>query len=291
MTTWAELSAAITTNCQVRDGGDEWIQVVYSWDDGRSQLLDAVLAQFAGEPLVILTSPIAPYSSSNIDFLIQNVDVGLRLTSDGQISMVHPLHIAHMTEDECLKAMSVVAEVADEIEKSVTNGGDAHIPVPGEESGSSNSAQEQGTAIPVISSGQWIVGTDIAPGLYRYSGYVARLDAQMGIIDNDNARSGLGLIQVFPHDAYFEVSGEAVRLEDYPIYDVLANAPRDGIYIVGVDIPIGKYRIHGDGSSAFYTLLDRNMQRITNDLNRGSLILDLQRSTFAVGFTGRLERL
>lgn len=291
MTTWAGLVEAISARCRVRESGDEWIQVVYSWDDGRSQLLDVVLSQIADEPLAILTSPIAPYSPANIDFLIQNVEVGLKLTPDSQISMIHPLHIAHMTDDECIKSMSVVAEIADEIEKTVTNGGDAHIPMPGEDVASHDSGQDSGTAIPVISSGQWIVGTDISPGLYRYSGYVARLDAQMGIIENDNARSGLGLIKVSPHDAYFEVNGEAVRLEDYPVFDVLANSPRDGKYLVGVDIPVGKYRIHGDGSSAYYQLMDRNMQRVTNDLNRGSLILDLQGSTFAVGFSGRLERI
>jgi hypothetical protein len=291
MATWSELATAVTEKCQVRDAGEGWIQLAYSWDDGRAQVLDAVLTEFAGEPLVILTSPIAGYSPGNIDYLIQNVEVGLRLTPDGQISMMHPLHIEHMSINSCLRVMSAVAEIADEIEKTVTNGGDARIPQPGESSGADFPEQDHGSGIPVITAGQWIVGRDIAPGVYRYSGYVARLDSQMGIINNDNARSGLGLIHIYPHDAYFEVSGEAVRLEDYPVYDVLANAPRDGTYLVGVDIPLGKYRIHGDGSSAYYELFDRNMQRVTNDLNNGSLILDLQRSAYAVGFSGRIERL
>lgn len=291
MATWIELTTAITESCQVRDAGDEWMQVVYSWDDGRAQILDVALAQFGDEPLAILTSPITLYSPSNVDLLIQNVDVGLRLTPDGQVSMVHPLHLAHMKTTDCLKVMALVAEVADEIERNVTNGGDAHIPVPGESSGTSPTNHSPESSLPVITSGQWIVGRDIHPGLYRFSGYVARLDSRMGIIDNESARSGLGLIKVLPHDAYFEVTGEAIRLEDYPSYDVLANDVRDGIYLVGVDIPVGRYRIHGDGGSAYYQLLDRNMQRITNDLNRGSLILDLQPSTFAVGFSGRLERL
>lgn len=291
MTTWLELTTAITESCQVRDGSNEWMQVVYSWDDGRAQILDVALSQFGDEPLAILTSPIGSFSPSNVEFLIQNVDVGLRLTPDGQIAMVHPLHIAHMSSADCLKVMALVAEVTDEIEKTVTGGGDARIPAPGESSSSSSNNEPQDASLTVITSGQWIVGRDIEPGLYRYSGYVARLDSQMGIIENDSARSGLGLIKVLPHDAYFEVSGEAVRLEDYVKYDVLANCPRDGIYLVGVDIPVGKYRIHGDGRSAYYQLLDRNMQRITNDLNRGSLVLDLQPSTFAVGFSGRLERL
>jgi len=291
MATWNELTTAITESCQVRDGSDEWIQVVYSWDDGRAQLLDVALAQLGDEPLAILTSPIAPYSPSNVDVLIQEVDIGLRLTDDGQISTVHPLHIAHMTTNDCLKVMAQVAGITDEIEKSVTNGGDARIPAPGEESIPESDSGNADGGIPVLTSGQWIVGRDIQPGLYRFSGYVARLDAQMSIIDNESASSGLGLVLVSPHDSYFEVSGEAVSLDDYPQYDVLANSPRDGTYLVGVDIPVGKYRIHGDGRSAFYRLKDRNMQRISTDFNRGSLILDLRSSVFAVEFSGRLERL
>lgn len=291
MTTWNELTAAITSNCQVRDAGEGWIQVVYSWDDGRAQLLEVTLSEFGDESLAILTSPIASYSPGNVDFLIQNVDVALRLTPDGQLSMMHPLHIDHMPTSACLKAMALVAEITDEIEKSVTNGGDARIPAPGEEFSNDSTEPQSSSGIPVIPSGQWVVGNEVAPGFYRYSGYIARLDAQMGIINNDNARSGLGLVQVLPTDSYLEVSGEAVRLEDYPVYDVLANAPRDGIYLVGVDIPAGKYRLHGDGSSAYYELFDRSMKRITNNLNSGSLILDLQANTFAVGISGRLERL
>jgi hypothetical protein len=262
------------------------ISVVNSWDDGRSQITHLDSIEFAGEKVAQLTSPIVPYSNKAAEFLLNNVGVGLRKTPDNFISIIHPIHLEHMDVETCVRVVASVTEVADEIEKSVTNGGDATIPNPGEQNAIETEEQSN-----VISAGQWLVGDEIQPGLYRFAGYVARLDAQMGIIGNESVRSGLGLVMVGSHDTYFEVSGEAISVENFPIYDVLGNAPRDGIYIAGTDLPYGKYRIHGEGGNAYYATYDRNMQRLNNDLNRGSLILDLPQSVFAVEFSGRLEQI
>lgn len=290
MANWNELVEALTSTMTVHEQTESGLSVVFNWSDGRQQLVYIDNIEFAGESLAQVTSPIVPFSNQAAEFLFNNVGVGLRKTPDNFISMVHPIHIEHMDVDTCVKVISSIAEVADEIEKSVTDGADARIPNPGEKSeGHIDSGQEEVSN--VISAGQWLVNSEIKPGLYRFAGYVARLDAQMGIISNESVSSGLGLVLVNPHDSYLEVSGEAISIDDFPVYDVLGQEPRDGIYLAGTDLPYGKYRIHGDGRSAYYASYDRNMNRLNNDLNRGSLIMDLSKSVFAVEFTGRLEKI
>jgi hypothetical protein len=96
-------------------------------------------------------------------------------------------------------------------------------------------------------------------------------------------------VKILEHDSYVEISGEAIHIDNFPVYDVIGNAPRGGIYLVGTDIAPGKYRLHGEGRSAYYAIYDRQMNRIGNDLNKGSLILNLQPGTYAIEFTGRIE--
>lgn len=289
MNSWEEFVGEIEARLQVINKTDDRVSVAFSWQDGRVQQVNIQNIQFAGELVALVTSPILPYSREAADFLLTNSSIALiRTDDDGCLSVCHPLHIIHMTASACLGAIASVAETADEIEKSVTGGADSNI---GFKKGESQNDTNSELDDKVISAGQYVVGTDVSPGLYRYSGYVARLDAEMQIIDNDNARSGLGLVKISPHDSYFEVSGEAISLDFYPVYDVLGNGPRGGTYLVGVDIPPGRYRIHADGRSAFYKTYDKNMTRLSSDINKGSLILNLPASVFAVEFTGRLEQI
>lgn len=289
MTSWSELVEGLGERFDIVDQAESAVSVAMGWDDGRVQRVNLELIEFAGESVALVSSPIVAYSREAADFLLNNIGMALRKTdSDGALAVSHPLHLDHMPLESCIRAVSAIAESADEIEKSVTGGADAHIHQ-STDGAPDQEHLEQDSA--VITAGQYVVGTDIAPGLYRFAGYVARLDAEMQIIVNDSVRSGLGLVLVSPHDAYFEVSGEAIRLEDYPTYDVLGQAPRGGIYLVGTDIPPGRYRIHGEGRSAYYRTFDRNMNRLNSDLNRGNIIMNLQPSVFAVEFNGRLEQL
>lgn len=289
MTTWDELVSGLGERFEIVSQDTSSISIVFGWDDGRVQRVNIESIEFAGESLALAVSPIIKYSREAADFLLENVGIALRKTeADGCISVAHPLHIEHMPLEACLRVISSIAEAADEIENSVTGGADAHIYQKAEPGPDQDHLDEESA---VIGPGQYVVGTDIEPGLYRYTGYVARLDSEMQIIVNDSVRSGLGLILVSPHDAYLEVSGEAIRLEDYPTYDVLSQAPRGGIYLVGTDIPTGRYRIHGEGRLASYKTFDRNMNRVNVDVNRGSLILNLQPSAFAVEYVGRLEQM
>jgi len=149
-----------------------------------------------------------------------------------------------------------------------------------------------GKPVRVVGAGQWAVGLDVKPGLYRFRGYAARLDRQMAIIQNENAESGLGLLLVRPEDSYLEISGEAIRVEELPNYDPIIEGARDGTYLVNTDLRAGSYRVHADGGgSAYFALLDRNMDLMANNVNAKSLILNLPHDVYAVQIVGRLERL
>jgi len=288
MATWEEITSELQARLEVVAHEAESISVAFTWDDGRRQQVNLQLITFAQEDVVLITSPIVGYSRESADFLLSNIGMALTKSADGALSVVHALHISHMPFDSCYGALAAVAETADEIEKNVTDGFDAAI---GAAMGDSSDQEHIDDNSSVLGAGQYIVGSDVAPGVYRFAGYVARLDSDLNIITNDSVRSGLGLTLVSEHDAYFEVSGEAVKLEHYPTYNVLENSPRGGIYLVGTDIPTGKYRIHGEGSSAYYATYDRKMNMLNNDLNSGSLILNLQPGAYAVEYRGRLEAL
>jgi hypothetical protein len=288
MANWQELQAELEKRFQVIEKSEESISVGLSWDDGRVQKVNLQLISFGGEPASLITSPLVPYSREAADFLLTNIGMAIKRTDDGFLSTAHTINHETMNLASCVAVVSAVAESTDELEKEVTGGTDAGLHGVHEDILTDNDVEDRDE---IIGPGQYIVGRDVEPGMYRFAGYVARLDSEMNIITNESVRSGLGLVQVLKHDAYFEISGEAIRLEHYPTYDVLAQDPRGGIYLVGVDIPAGKYRIHGDGRSAYYATYDRKMQRLNNDLNMGSLIMTIQPSVYAVEFSGRLEQI
>lgn len=286
MGSWPDLVNEIESRLQVVSKSEDFISVAYSWDDGRMQQVNISRVDFIGENLALVTSPVVPYSASAAHRILNNFALPITKTEvDGYISISHPLHIDHMSIVACMQAITSIAETADEMEKNLLNGGDAQVGAIAH-GGAQEAEQDESNVIP---AGQYVVGSDISPGLYRFAGYVARLDSEMEIITNESVRSGLGLVKILEHDSYVEVSGEAVHIDDFPVYNVLENAPRGGIYLVGTDIAPGRYRLHGDGRSAYYATYDRQMNRLGNDLNKGSLIVNLQPGVYAFEFTGRIE--
>jgi len=119
-----------------------------------------------------------------------------------------------------------------------------------------------------IGSGQWIVGTEVPPGLYRFSGSFASLGAADTIRGIVAAYSGLGLAKVLPSDATVQINGEAIRADHYGPYDVLANKPSDGFYLVGIDIPPGRYRLSAPGGLASWFFFDQSMNVIRSTTTR-----------------------
>jgi len=141
----------------------------------------------------------------------------------------------------------------------------------------------------VIESGQWLVGKEVPPGLYRYSGSFSRIDENGNLVSIAVAYSGLGLARVYPEDYSVDVVGEATRADLYGPYPVLEKNPGGGCYLVGVDIAPGQYRISNGQDLASWTTFDRNMQLINIRNNHGQILLTLDPSVFAVEFQGNIE--
>jgi hypothetical protein len=148
------------------------------------------------------------------------------------------------------------------------------------------------TTLPVIGSGTYIVGTDIAPGGYRVAGYFARLDANMEIIDNDGVydSSGLTYVVVEPSDAYLEVSGEAIAIEDFPVFDPLLVGAAEGTYLVNVDIQPGRYRVENP-TYAYAARLSCDRDIIDNEGNEGNVIIIVKASDCLFMYSGTLTRI
>jgi hypothetical protein len=148
------------------------------------------------------------------------------------------------------------------------------------------------TTLPVIGPGTYIVGRDIQPGGYRVSGYFARLDTNMDIIDNDGVynKTGLTYVVVEPSDAYLELSGETIAIEDFPVYDPLIAGATEGTYLVNVDIQPGRYRIVNT-NYAYAARLSCNRDIIDNAGNTGNVIIIIKASDCLFSFSGVLTRI
>jgi len=124
---------------------------------------------------------------------------------------------------------------------------------------------------------------------------MARLDADQDIIDNDlvNGDNGLGIMIVVSTDAYAEINGEAILVDDTGPIDPMQLGFTAGTYLVGYDIQPGRYRISptSDGSSTYWSRLDRTMDIIDNNLSDGQLIVTVSSSDWALQYTGEITPL
>jgi len=144
----------------------------------------------------------------------------------------------------------------------------------------------------VIESGTYLVGSEIAPGVYRVSGYYERDDSQGEIIDNDGVygENDLTVMIVRKGDDSVEINGQAVPLEGLPTYDPIAEGATSGTYLVGKDIAPGRYRV-SSSDGAYGARLDKKLEIIDNDLNDGSIVITVRPSDYAFEFSGTLKKL
>jgi hypothetical protein len=142
---------------------------------------------------------------------------------------------------------------------------------------------------PTISGGVYVVGTDIQPGVFRVGGYWARLDAAQEIIDNGLTDNCPNIMVVQPTDAYVEISGGALRIEDsFPI-DPIAEGCTDGVFLVNLDVQPGRYSVTGGtGGSSYWARLDGTLDIIDNDLGEGTRIVIVDATDFALEINGTL---
>ena len=143
-----------------------------------------------------------------------------------------------------------------------------------------------------ISSGTYIVGSEIQPGMYRVAGYWARLDASMDIIDNDGVyKDGFGMLNVRDTDAYIEISGAAMPLSATRALDPSVEGFTSGTYLVNWDIQPGRYRVSGTDGMAYFARLDTNGEIIDNNISDGDVIVIVAAGDWALSITGTITPL
>ncbi len=118
----------------------------------------------------------------------------------------------------------------------------------------------------------------------------------MEIIDNDGVYSegALTFMKVLPTDAYVQINGEAISVEEFrkfaPAYDPIANGVVEGTYIVGEDIAPGRYRVQKD-SYAYAARLRCSRDIIDNEGNAGSVIIIIRSNDCLFQFSGVLSKI
>lgn len=142
-----------------------------------------------------------------------------------------------------------------------------------------------------IEEGMYIVPDEVPYGAYRVFGYFARLDANQEIIENELVSSCPALALVQEGDAYLELGASAFPVDlAFPI-DPFEYECTDGVFIVGLDIQPGRYRITPSGSTAYFARLDDNLDIIDNNISDGQLIAEVRAGDFAFEFSGNIERI
>ena len=124
------------------------------------------------------------------------------------------------------------------------------------------------------------------------SGYFARLDSNLEIIENDGVYGSTGLtyVVVEPTDAYLELSNEAIAIEDFPVYDPLIAGADEGTYLVNVDIQPGRYRVENP-DFAYAARLSCNRDIIDNEGNKGNVIIIVKATDCLFMYSGILSRI
>lgn len=145
--------------------------------------------------------------------------------------------------------------------------------------------------LPIIPAGMYIVPDEVAYGTYRHNSYMARLDQNQDIIDNDLVNDGMGLMIVAAGDAYSDISDEAILYQELGPVDPIVEGFTDGRYVVGYDLAPGRYRVIPLAGTAYWARLNAELEILDNDLGDGQLIVNVRDSDFALEFRGTLEPL
>ena len=140
-----------------------------------------------------------------------------------------------------------------------------------------------------VGPGQWLVGREVPPGLYRFTGTFSKIDQSGHVISLSVAYSGMGLCRVFPDDYSVDVSGQAIRADVYGPYPVLERKPEGGCYLVSIDLPPGQYRVTKPGGLASWTTFDRAMKILNLRNNQDQVLVTLDPGVFAIEISGTIS--
>lgn len=146
-----------------------------------------------------------------------------------------------------------------------------------------------------IKSGTYKVGTDIESGLYKvklvdFMGYVERSSSASmdfdSIIANNNF-TGDGYIKIKDTDAFVKLQGVEITPD---IVEDIKEEVKDGIYLVGVDLLPGTYKvIPEDGMAYIERVKDVSFEMndiIANDLFEGQGYVEISETDYAIKVQG-----
>ncbi len=138
--------------------------------------------------------------------------------------------------------------------------------------------------------GFYVVGWDIAPGLWRSTGagarcYWERQNVTQDIIDNDGGLAGgAAMIQPTDFGFYAKGCGDWVMLDTNNMPALPADkqqAPKkDGVYIIGLNMAPGKWRSNGAGEKCYWEKLTSTQDIIDNHFGVASVIVDIAPTDF-----------
>lgn len=138
--------------------------------------------------------------------------------------------------------------------------------------------------------GFYVVGVDIAPGIWKSTGqgsrcYWARQNTTQDILDNHVGFTG-GAVTIHPNDIEFYTKDcgtwtmlDANNLPAAPIEQQRA-AKKDGIYIIGLNMAPGRWRSSGLGKSCYWQTLTASQDIIDNHFGVASVIVEIAPTDF-----------
>ncbi len=166
-----------------------------------------------------------------------------------------------------------------------------------EESSQENAGTEEEKIVQdnTIKSGIYKVGTDIESGLYKvklvdFMGYVERSSSASmdfeSIIAN-NAFTGDGYIKIKDTDAYVKLQGVEINPD---IVEDIKDEVKDGIYLVGIDLLPGTYKVIPEAGMAYIERAkDVSFEMndiIANDIFEGQGYVEISETDYAIKVQG-----
>ncbi len=138
--------------------------------------------------------------------------------------------------------------------------------------------------------GYYVVGLDMAPGVWKSNGqgaqcYWARQNVTQDLLDNDLGFAG-GAVTIRPDDFEFYTRGcgtwtmlDTNNLPALPAEKQTA-AKKDGVYIIGLNMAPGRWRSNGLGKSCYWEKSTVTQEIIDNHLGVASVIVEISPSDF-----------
>jgi hypothetical protein len=133
--------------------------------------------------------------------------------------------------------------------------------------------------------GFYVVGLDIAPGVWKSGGqsaqcYWARQNVTQDLIDNDLGFAG-GVVTIRPDDFEFYTRGcgawtmlDTSNIPALPA-DKQRAAKKDGVYVIGLNMAPGRWRSNGLGKSCYWETSTVTQDVIDNHFGLASVIVEI----------------